>query len=38
MFNIEKLMQVLSEIFSDKYGLQITFTATPKEKKEGKEA
>lgn len=31
MFNIEKFMQVLSEIFSDRFGVTVTFTATPKE-------
>lgn len=31
MFNIEKLMQVMSEILSDKYEMQITMQAVPKE-------
>ncbi len=32
--NIDRLMQELSEIMSDKYGLQITFTAVPKKKED----
>ena len=31
MFDIEKLMQVMSEILSDKYDMQITMRATLKE-------
>lgn len=31
MFDIEKLMQVMSEILSDKYDMQITMRAVPKE-------
>ena len=31
MFDIPRLMQVLSEIFSDKYGCKITLTAIPKD-------
>ncbi len=30
MFDIERLMQVLSEILSDKYGCKVTLTAIPK--------
>lgn len=36
--DIQRLMQVLSEIFSDKFGMKITYSATPKEKKEEKTA
>ena len=32
MFDIEKLMQVMSEILSDKYDVKITISAVPKEK------
>lgn len=32
MFDIEKLMQVMSEILSDKYDMKITISAVPKEK------
>lgn len=31
MFDIERLMQVLSEILSDKYGCKVTLTAIPKD-------
>ncbi len=31
MFDIERLMKVMSEILSDKYGMKITMTAVPKE-------
>lgn len=31
MFDIERLMAVMSEILSDKYGLEIKMTATPKQ-------
>lgn len=31
MFDIDRLMQVLSEIFSDVYGCKITLTAIPKD-------
>ena len=31
MFDIEKLMKVMSEILSDKYDMKITLTAVPKE-------
>lgn len=31
MFNVEKLMQVMSEILSDRYDMKITMTAVPKE-------
>lgn len=31
MIDINKFLQVLSEILSDKYGAQVTFTATRKE-------
>lgn len=30
MFNIDRLMQVMSEILSDKYDAKITLTAVPK--------
>ena len=32
MFNIPRLMDVMSEILSDRYGCQVILTATPKEK------
>jgi len=31
MFDIQKLMQVMSEILSDRYDMKITMTAVPKE-------
>lgn len=31
MFDVERLMQVMSEILSDKYGVKITMTAVPKD-------
>ena len=31
MFDIQKVMQVMSEILSDKFDLEITLTAVPKE-------
>lgn len=31
MFDVHKVMQVMSEILSDKYGMKITLTAVPKE-------
>lgn len=31
MFDINKLMQVMSEILSDRYDMKITMTAVPKE-------
>lgn len=31
MFDVKKLMQVMSEILSDKYGMKITMTAVPKD-------
>lgn len=31
-FNVDKLMKVLSEILSEKYGCKVTITAIPKEK------
>ena len=31
MFDVERLMKVMSEILSDKYGVKITMTAVPKE-------
>lgn len=34
MFDIKRLMEVLSEILSDKYGVKITVKATPKNKEE----
>ena len=34
MFDVQKLMQVMSEILSDKYDMKITMTAVPKETKE----
>lgn len=32
MFDIDRLMQVLSEILSDRYDCKITLTAVPKDK------
>lgn len=32
MFDIERVLKVMSEILSDKYDLKITLTAVPKEK------
>ena len=32
MFDIDRLMEVLSEILSDKYGVKITMTAQKREK------
>lgn len=34
MFDVERLMKVMSEILSDKYDMKITMTAEPKEKEE----
>mgnify|MGYP000953961835 CR=1 FL=1 len=34
MFDIKRLMEVLSEILSDKYGVKITVKAIPKNKEE----
>ena len=34
MFDVNRVMQVMSEILSDKYGCKITLTAVPKEQKE----
>lgn len=34
MFDVNRLMQVMSEILSDKYDMKITLTAVPKEQKE----
>lgn len=31
MFDVERLMKVMSEILSDRYDMKITMTATPKE-------
>ena len=31
MFDVHKVMQVMSEILSDRYGMKITMTAMPKE-------
>lgn len=31
MFDVERLMKVMSEILSDKYDMKITITAIPKE-------
>lgn len=33
MLDVNRVMQVMSEILSDKYGCKITMTATPKDKK-----
>lgn len=30
MFDVDKVMKVMSEILSDKYGVKITMTAVPK--------
>ena len=32
MFDVNKVMQVMSEILSDKYDMKITLTAVPKDK------
>lgn len=32
MFDIDKVMKVMSEILSDKYDAKITLTAVPKDK------
>lgn len=32
MFDVERLMSVMSEILSDRYGVRITMTAIPKDK------
>lgn len=34
MFDVDRLMKVMSEILSDLYGVKITMTATPKDKKD----
>lgn len=34
MFDVQRLLEVMSEILSDKYGVKVTMTATPKEQKE----
>lgn len=31
MFDVDRLMKVMSEILSDRYGMKITMTATLKE-------
>lgn len=31
MIDIHKFLKILSEILSEKYGVQVTLTATPKE-------
>lgn len=31
MFDIERLMKVMSEILSDRYGVKVTVTAVPKD-------
>ena len=31
MFDVQRLLQVMSEILSDKYGVKVTMTAVPKE-------
>lgn len=31
MFDIDRLMKVMSEILSDRYGVKITMTAVPKD-------
>ena len=31
MFDVQRLMEVMSEILSDKYGVKVTMTAVPKE-------
>lgn len=36
MFAVERLMQVMSEILSDKYGCKITMTAIPKDQADGR--
>lgn len=37
MFDVNRVMQVMSEILSDKYGLEITLRAIPKSKEGGHE-
>lgn len=32
MFDVDRLMQVMSEILSDKYDCKVTMTAVPKDK------
>ena len=34
MFDVQRLMEVMSEILSDKYGVNVTMTAVPKEQGE----
>lgn len=34
MFDVQRLLQVMSEILSDKYGVKVTMTAVPKEQGE----
>lgn len=31
MFDIDRLMKVMSEILSDRYGVKVTMTAVPKD-------
>jgi len=31
MFDVQRLMEVMSEILSDKYGVKVTMTAVPKD-------
>lgn len=37
MFDVNRVLQVMSEIFSDKYGVKITLKAVSKESKDGLE-
>lgn len=37
MFDVNRVMQVMSEILSDKYDMKITLTAVPKEQEKTKE-
>lgn len=37
MFDVNRVMQVMSEILSDKYDMKITLTAVPKEQEKPKE-
>ena len=38
MFDVERLMKVMSEILSDKYDAKITLTAVPKDQTEDRAA
>lgn len=34
MFDVQRLMEVMAEILSDKYGVKVTMTAVPREQTE----